>query len=102
VVSSTLIKTTVHGGDPNWGRVIMALGNSGLEVELSKIDLSLGEIAVLEGGKVLPFNEEGVVRVLAQDEVPITAGLNMGTASATAWGCDMSEEYVTINSQYMT
>ena len=80
----------------------MALGNSGLDVELSKIDLSIGEIAVLERGKALPFSEESVVRVLAQDEVTITTDLNMGTASATAWGCDMSEEYVTINSQYMT
>jgi glutamate N-acetyltransferase/amino-acid N-acetyltransferase len=57
---------------------------------------------VLEGGKVLPFSEESVTKILAQEEVTITAGLNMGAASATAWGCDLSEEYVTINSQYMT
>jgi len=96
------VKTAVHGGDPNWGRIIMALGHSGVDVELSKIDLSIGDVGVLKGGKPLPFNEKSIVHVLKQSEVPITVHLNLGTASATAWGCDLSEEYVTINSQYMT
>ena len=102
VVSSTLIKTAVHGGDPNWGRIIMALGQSGIEVELSKVDLSIGNVAVLEAGKPLPFNEASVVRALEQSEVPIQVNLNMGRGTATAWGCDLSEEYVGINSEYMT
>ncbi len=102
IISSTLIKTAVHGGDPNWGRIIMALGHSGVEVVLAKIDLSIGDVAVLKGGRALPFSEESVVRVLEQNEVPISVHLNLGKASATAWGCDLSEEYVTINSQYMT
>lgn len=102
IVSSTLVKTAVYGGDPNWGRVIMALGQSGVDVELSKIDLSIGNVAILESGRPLPFNEASVVRALEQDEVPISINLNMGNGSATAWGCDLSQDYVVINSQYMT
>ncbi|MBN2075654.1 MAG: bifunctional glutamate N-acetyltransferase/amino-acid acetyltransferase ArgJ [Dehalococcoidales bacterium] len=102
VIESTLIKTAVHGGDPNWGRIIMALGQSGIDVELEKIDLSVGNVAVLEAGKPLPFNEASVVRALEQTEVPISINLNLGKGSATAWGCDLSEEYVGINSEYMT
>ena len=102
VIGSTLIKTAVHGGDPNWGRVIMALGQSGIDVELEKIDLSIGNVAILEGGRPLPFNEASVVRALEQKDVPIYINLNMGKGLATAWGCDLSEEYVGINSEYMT
>jgi glutamate N-acetyltransferase/amino-acid N-acetyltransferase len=102
VISSNLIKTAVYGGDPNWGRIIMALANSGAEVLLPKIDLSIGDIAMLKSGKPLPFNEEDVIRVLEQSEVPISVNLNLGKGSATAWGCDLSEEYVAINSEYMT
>jgi glutamate N-acetyltransferase/amino-acid N-acetyltransferase len=102
VISSTLVKTAVHGGDPNWGRVIMALGNSGVEVVESKIDLYIGDVGVLKGGRVLPFSEESVVRVFNQGEVTMRLHLNLGTASATAWGCDLSEEYVVINSEYTT
>jgi glutamate N-acetyltransferase/amino-acid N-acetyltransferase len=102
VIGSTLIKTAVHGGDPNWGRVIMALGQSGIDVELEKIDLSIGNVAILESGRPLPFNEASVVRALEQKDVPININLNMGKGLATAWGCDLSEEYVGINSEYMT
>jgi glutamate N-acetyltransferase/amino-acid N-acetyltransferase len=102
VIGSTLIKTAVHGGDPNWGRIIMALGQCGIDVELEKIDLSIGNVDILESGKPLPFNESSVVRALDQNEVPIHINLNMGKGVATAWGCDLSEEYVGINSEYMT
>jgi len=67
-----------------------------------KIDLYLGDIGVLKGGRPLPFDERDIVAVLKGSEVPISLNLNMGGAVATAWGCDLSEEYVTINSQYMT
>jgi len=102
IVSSSLVKTAVHGADPNWGRIIAALGRSGVEVVESKIDLYLGDVSVLKGGRPLPFSEQSVVRALKQSEVLIRLHLNLGTTSATAWGCDLSEEYVTINSQYMT
>ncbi len=102
VVSSPLVKAAVHGADPNWGRIIVAVGRSGVEVVESKIDLSIGDVSVVKGGRPLTFSEQSVVRVLEQSEVPISVHLNLDTASATAWGCDLSEEYVTINSQYMT
>jgi glutamate N-acetyltransferase/amino-acid N-acetyltransferase len=102
VVSSPLVKTAVHGADPNWGRIIVAVGRSGVELVESKIDLYIGDVHVVKGGRPLPFSEQSVVRVLEQSEVPMSLHLNLGTASATAWGCDLSEEYVTINSQYMT
>ncbi len=102
IVNSPLVKAAVHGADPNWGRIIVAAGRSGAEVVESKIDLNIGGVSVVKGGRPLPFSEQSVVRVFEQSEVPIRLHLNLGTASATAWGCDLSEEYVTINSQYMT
>jgi len=102
VASSTLVKTAVYGGDPNWGRIIMALSNSGVELDESKIDLAIGDVSMLSDSKPLSFSENSVINALKQDEVPITINLNMGNGSAAAWGCDMSEEYVTINSEYMT
>jgi glutamate N-acetyltransferase/amino-acid N-acetyltransferase len=102
VVGSPLVKAAVHGNDPNWGRILAAVGRSGVEVVETKIDLYLGNICIVRGGCPLSFDKEEVVRVLAGAEVPINLQLNLGTATATAWGCDLSEEYVTINSQYMT
>jgi len=102
VVSSPLVKAAVHGGDPNWGRIIAAVGRSGAEVLESKIDLCIGGICLLRGGSALPFDEKKVASALMDNEVPIELNLNLGEAMATAWGCDLSEEYVTINSQYTT
>lgn len=102
IVSSPLVKTAVHGADPNWGRIIVAAGRSGVELVESKIDLDIGDVSLLKRGKPVPYSAQDVVRVFEQSEVPIRLHLNLGTASATAWGCDLSEEYVTINSQYMT
>ena len=102
IVGSSLVKTAVYGSDPNWGRIIAAVGRSGVEVVESKIDLYLGDIAVIRGGSPLPFDKRDVVAVLRKSEVSIGLNLNLGTATATAWGCDLTEEYVVINSQYTT
>ena len=102
VVSSPLVKAAVHGSDPNWGRIVAAVGRSGVEVVESKIDLYIGNICLVKAGHQLPFDREKVVAVLRSSEVPITLQLNLGTATAIAWGCDLSEEYVTINSHYTT
>ena len=102
IVSSSLVKAAVHGADPNWGRIMAALGRSGVEVNEAKTDLYLGNIAVVKAGVPLPFNKRGVIKLLEGKEVAIRLNLNLGSASATAWGCDLSEEYVTINSRYMT
>ena len=102
VVSSPLVKTAIHGSDPNWGRIVAAVGRSGVQVVESKIDLYIGDTCVVQGGRPIPFNEEKLREVLNGSEVTIALQLNLGKAAATAWGCDLSEEYVTINSQYMT
>ena len=102
VTTSALVKTAVHGADPNWGRVLAAVGRSGAEVIESRIDISIGDTIVLKGGQPQRYAEEDVVRVFQQSEVPIQINLNLGHGSAVAWGCDLSKEYVTINSQYMT
>jgi len=102
VVSSSLVKTAVHGSDPNWGRVLAAMGRSGAEVVSSKLDLYIGSTCLIRAGQILPFDKSSVVAVLDGSEVSISVNLNLGTATATAWGCDLSEEYVVINSQYTT
>jgi glutamate N-acetyltransferase/amino-acid N-acetyltransferase len=102
IVGSSLVKAAIHGADPNWGRIMAALGQSGVEVEEAKIDLYIGSIALVKAGVPLSFNKRGVIKLLEGKEVAIGLKLNLGSASATAWGCDLSEEYVTINSQYMT
>ncbi len=102
VVSSPLVKAAIHGGDPNWGRIVAAVGRSGVEVEESKIDLYIGDICVVKGGCPLSFDKEEMAKVLGDSEVSINLLLNLGKATATAWGCDLSEEYVTINSKYTT
>jgi len=102
VVSSSLVKAAVHGADPNWGRVMAAVGRSGVEVEEAKIDLYIGNIPVVKAGRPLPFSKRSIIQLLKGREVSVNLNLNLGSAKATAWGCDLSEEYVTINSQYMT
>ncbi len=102
VVSSPLVKAAIHGSNPNWGRIMAAVGRCGVEIVESKIDLYIGQVCLVRSGKPLPFSKRSLVEVLSRSEVPISLQLNLGTATATAWGCDLSEEYVTINSQYTT
>lgn len=102
VVSSSLVKAAVYGADPNWGRIMAAVGRSGVEVKESKFDLYVGKIALVKSGKPLPFDKSAVIKLLKDKEVIFSANLNLGSGQATAWGCDLSPEYVTINSQYMT
>jgi glutamate N-acetyltransferase/amino-acid N-acetyltransferase len=102
VAGSSLVKTAVHGSDPNWGRILAAAGRSGARMAASKIDLSIGDICLVRGGGVLPFDEGRAAEALSGREVAITLDLNLGNDQATAWGCDLSQEYVTINSRYTT
>jgi glutamate N-acetyltransferase/amino-acid N-acetyltransferase len=102
VVGSSLVKAAVYGADPNWGRVMAAVGRSGVEVKESKFDLAIGKIAVVKAGKPLPFDKSAVIKLLKGKEVPLSVNLNLGSGQATAWGCDLSPEYVAINSHYMT
>ncbi len=103
IVSSPLVKAAIHGNDPNWGRIVAALGRSGARVREDKLDLYLNEVCVMKQGSPSIFNKADVISTLADtDDVFIKLCLNLGDGKATAWGCDLSEEYVTINSAYTT
>jgi glutamate N-acetyltransferase/amino-acid N-acetyltransferase len=102
IASSPLVKTAIHGSDPNWGRILAALGRSGAEVEEAKLDLFLDNILLFHSCEPVPFNREGAKAILSGKEIKIRVCLNLGNGTATAWGCDLSAEYVTINSEYTT
>ncbi len=103
IASSSLVKAAVHGNDPNWGRVIVALGNSDAEVDESQIALLIDEVAIMEEGKPIPFHKDAIVAMMRElSEVSFTVRLGLGDAKATAWGCELTEEYVTFNSAYTT
>ena len=102
IASSTLVKSAVHGGDPNWGRIIVALGYSGAELDESKIALYINDVCIMEEGRPIPYFKDAVVLTMSGPEISLGLNLNLGKASATAWGCDLSEEYVTFNSAYTT
>lgn len=102
VASSSLVKTAVHGGDPNWGRVVCALGYSGAELALDRLHLTVGGLVVFERGAGVDVDLAAVRRAFEQPEIEITATLGLGEGSAEAWGCDLSEEYVRINADYTT
>ena len=101
IAGSSLVKAAVYGSDPNWGRVIAALGRSGAKVEEFKVELYLGGLCLFRGQPV-PFDREEARRLLEGGEVSFRVCLNLGKGIATAWGCDLSPEYVTINSAYTT
>jgi len=102
VAASSLVKTAVHGGDPNWGRVVCALGYSGAELALDRLHLTVGGLVVFERGAGVDVDLAAVRRAFEQPEIEITAKLGLGEGSAEAWGCDLSEEYVRINADYTT
>ena len=102
IAGSPLVKAAVHGCDPNWGRIIAALGRSGAEIDESRIDLFLNNIRLVAEGLPHPFDKDKVRVAMGGAEVPIRVCLNLGDYVATAWGCDLSAEYVTINSEYTT
>ncbi|HSS61007.1 MAG TPA: bifunctional glutamate N-acetyltransferase/amino-acid acetyltransferase ArgJ [Candidatus Limnocylindrales bacterium] len=102
VAASSLVKTAVHGGDPNWGRVVCALGYSGAELALDRLHLSVGGLVVFERGSGVDVDLAAVRRSFEQPEIEIVATLGLGQGSAEAWGCDLSEEYVRINADYTT
>ena len=102
VASSSLVKSAVHGADPNWGRIIVALGYSGAEVKEERVALFINDVCIMEGGRPIPYFKDAVVLSMSGADVNLRLVLGLGDASATAWGCDLSEEYVTFNSAYTT
>ena len=102
IASSPLVKAAVHGADPNWGRVIVALGRSGAAVEESRLALYMNEICVFDEGAPVAFFKEAAVVSMREPEVRIRVKLGLGEYEATGWGCDLTEEYVRFNSEYTT
>jgi glutamate N-acetyltransferase / amino-acid N-acetyltransferase len=100
VAGSNLCKAAVYGEDANWGRVLNAMGYSGVTFDPESVDLYFGPVKVFAKGEPVPHDPAEANATLAGDEVIITARLEEGTASATAWGCDLTEEYVRINGSY--
>lgn len=102
IAGSSLVKSAVYGADPNWGRVLAALGRSGAAAAEEKIDLFVNGVCIMEAGKPVPFHRDAVVALMKRPEVTFRLQLNLGSGAATAWGCDLTEEYVIINSAYTT
>ncbi len=102
IASSSLVKSAVYGTDPNWGRVLAALGRSGATTDENRVDLFVNGVCIMEAGKPIPFHRDAVVALMKRPEVTFRLQLNLGAGEATAWGCDLTEEYVIINSAYTT
>lgn len=106
VICSSLTKAAMFGADANWGRVLCAIGYSGADVDVNKIDVSFisnkGEIPVCKNGAGIEFSEEKAKEILLEKEITISVNLNDGNYSSTAWGCDLTYEYVKINGDYRT
>jgi glutamate N-acetyltransferase/amino-acid N-acetyltransferase len=104
VIGSDLFKCAMFGKDANWGRILCAVGYAPVDVELSDIEVSLasekGSIKVCEGGYGVPFSEEQAAEILSADSIDINIDLHQGDESATAWGCDLTYDYVKINGDY--
>lgn len=97
------MKAAIHGNDPNWGRIVAALGRSGATVSEDKLDVYLNDVCIMKQGRPTSFSKQEMISALSNsDDVLIRLCLNLGDGQATAWGCDLSEEYVTINSAYTT
>ncbi len=106
IVCSSLVKAAMFGADANWGRILCAIGYSGAPVDVTKVAVSFisaaGEIPVCFGGAGIDFSEEFAKEILTEDEITIDVRLDDGGASATAWGCDLTYDYVKINGDYRT
>ena len=106
VICSSLLKAAMFGADANWGRVLCAIGYSGADVDVSKIGVSFrsnkGTVTVCENGAGIPFSEEEAKEILLEKEIEILVTLGDGPYTATAWGCDLTYDYVKINGDYRT
>ncbi len=111
IVNSSLVKTAIHGCDPNWGRIIAAAGNAGIDFNFDLLDLLIGDFQILNRGYLQEYEELMIVKYMQEkmngkylinDTIKITLNFNNGDAQAKAWGCDLSKKYIEINSEYTT
>ncbi|MFY9174399.1 MAG: bifunctional glutamate N-acetyltransferase/amino-acid acetyltransferase ArgJ [Peptococcia bacterium] len=102
IAGSNLVKAALFGEDANWGRIVCALGYSGASFQPMLVDVYLGDLLVAQNGGGLAFDEEMAARILQEDTVIITVDMKQGSSQATAWGCDLTYDYVKINGEYRT
>ena len=102
ITTSNLVKTAIHGADPNWGRILAAAGRSGAKVDQTKASVHIADVAVFAQGSPRAFDGDAVRRVFEQRDITIGVDLGVGSESAHAWGTDLSAEYVRINAEYTT
>ena len=106
VICSSLLKAAMFGADANWGRVLCAIGYAGADVDIAKVDVSFrsakGQVDVCKNGAGIPFSEEIAKEILLENEIEILVSLGDGDKSATAWGCDLTYDYIKINGDYRT
>jgi glutamate N-acetyltransferase/amino-acid N-acetyltransferase len=102
ITTSNLVKTAIHGADPNWGRILAAAGRSGAKVDQNKASVHIADVAVFAEGSPRPFDSDAVRRVFEQKDITIGVDLGVGSEAARAWGTDLSAEYVRINAEYTT
>jgi glutamate N-acetyltransferase/amino-acid N-acetyltransferase len=102
VISSSLVKSAIFGEDPNWGRIVAAVGYSGAEMDLDKIEVKLGDLTIVKNGKGAGIPKDQSRKELQKEFVKILINMNMGNYSSKSWGCDLSYDYVKINAEYHT
>src|SRR5699024_3313110 len=102
VISSNLVKTAIYGADPNWGRIVCAVGYSEQPVDPNKVSVAIGNVGVVKNGLPAAFEEAEAKQEMLEDQVVLHVDLQDGTHAATAWGCDLTYEYVKINASYRT
>ena len=104
IVTSSLVKTAICGHDANWGRILCAMGYSGAQFDPEKVDLyfesAAGKLKIIENGVDTGYSEEEATKILSEKEITAIADIKMGSAAATAWGCDLTHEYININADY--
>jgi glutamate N-acetyltransferase/amino-acid N-acetyltransferase len=102
ITTSNLVKTAIHGADPNWGRILAAAGRSGAKVDDRKATVRIGSLEVFRAGKPVPFEPDALRAIFSETEIAIEVDLGLGAGDAIAWGTDLSEEYVRVNADYTT
>jgi glutamate N-acetyltransferase/amino-acid N-acetyltransferase len=100
IAESALVKTALHGGDPNWGRILAAVGRSGVALDIDRVDIHLGPVWVAEGGRARAYDEGEAQRAVTEDPVRIRVDLHAGAARGWMWTCDLTRAYVDINAHY--
>jgi glutamate N-acetyltransferase/amino-acid N-acetyltransferase len=102
IANSNLVKTAIHGADANWGRILAAVGYSGIDFDPAKVEIFFGDLQILKRGYGSDFSEKRAKEVLGKKEIVLTVRLHQGEGSATFWTCDFSKRYIEINAKYRT